>query len=210
MKKFLIIMFSFVSILHSQFAIDYGIKIGGTVSYQNYDYTPISPVQEFEPDNKIGFNAGIFTEFNAFPFITLVAELNYVQKGIQKEIEKTTGEYPDGTGEMVTWKLGINYLSLSLLAKPSFNLGIVEPYLLVGPRLDYELNKSVDYDDASFYDEFKKSRLGIKLGLGTEVKIVSLKFLAEIVYDIDFSELYKNENVEITSGAFDFRIGVYL
>ncbi len=133
-----------------------------------------------------------------------------MQKGIQKEIEKTTGEYPDGTGEMVTWKLGINYLNLSLLAKPSFNLGIVEPYILVGPRLDYELNKSVDYDDASFYDEFKKSRSGIKLGLGTEVKIVSLKFLAEFVYDIDFSELYKNENVEITSGSFDFRIGVYL
>ncbi len=210
MKKFFVLMFSFVSILHSQFAIDYGIKIGGTVSHQNWDYTSINPVQGFDPDSKLGFNAGIFLELPAFPFITVVTELNYVQKGIQKEILQTTSENPDGTGEMVTWKLGINYLNLSLLGKAGINLGVVKPYLLVGPRLDYELNKSVDYDRASFYDEFKKSRLGLKLGLGSEFNLINLRLLAEVIYDLDFSELYKNENVEVTSGSFDFRIGIFL
>lgn len=141
MKKLLFIMFSFVSILHSQLAIDYGIKIGGTISHQNWDYTPISAVQGFDPDNKLGFNAGIFAEFTTFPFITVVTELNYVQKGIQKEIVEASVENPDGNGKTVMWKLGINYINLSLLAKPEFDLGIVKPYLLVGPRLDYELNK---------------------------------------------------------------------
>ncbi|MEW6194264.1 MAG: porin family protein [Bacteroidota bacterium] len=210
MKKLLFIMFSFVSILHSQFAIDYGIKIGGTVSNQNWNYTPISPVQNFDPDNKFGFNGGIFVELPAFPFFTVVTELNYVQKGVQKEVEQSSTEYPDGTGEMVTWKLGINYLNFSLLGKAGINLGVVKPYLLVGPRLDYELNKSVDYDNASFYDEFKKSRLGLKLGLGSEFNLINLRFLAEVIYDLDLSELYKNENVEVTSGSFDFRVGIFL
>lgn len=210
MKKFVIFFFLVsISSSYSQILKGYGIKIGGTISHQNWDYTPISPVRGFDPDNKIGFNIGVFAELIDIPNLRLVTELNYVQKGIQKEIVKTESEYPDGVGS-VLWKMRIDYLNLSIMVKPMMDLGMFSPYLLIGPRLDYEIGKSLAYDQASFYDEFKKSRLGLKVGLGSEIKIIGLKLVTEFIYDLDFTELYKNENVKVTTDSFDFRIGIYL
>ncbi len=210
MKKIIIFFFIVaVSASYPQFIKDYGVKAGGTISNQNWNYTLISPVRGFVPDNKLGLNMGVFAEFFNIPFFRLVTELNYVQKGIQKEIEQSFIENPDGNGKFILWKLGINYLNVSILAKPCLDLEIIKPYLLIGPRIDFELGKSIEYYESSFYNDFEKSRLGLKLGMGTEFKLVGIKLLAEFIYDMDFAELYKNENVKVTSSAFHFRIGIY-
>jgi hypothetical protein len=89
-------------------------------------------------------------------------------------------------------------------------LGIIKPYLLLGPRFDYEINKSVSNDELSSFNDYKKSRFGIKLGLGSEVTAIGKRLLFEFIYDHDFSEIYKNENVNVTTSSFDFRIGIFL
>lgn len=209
MKRFiLLILIVFSSNSYSQFLKDYGVKVGGTISHQNWDYSPISPVSGFDPDNKFGFNIGVFLEFLETKNLRLVTEFNYIQKGIQQEIGTTSTESPDFIGTIL-WKMRIDYLNLSIMAKPKLDLGVLSPYLLVGSRLDYEISKSLEYDDESFYDDFEKSRFGLKIGLGSELKLFELKLLAEFIYDLDFKELYKNENVKVTSNSFDFRLGIY-
>ena len=210
MKKiFLIFVIVSSSVLHSQIIKGYGVKIGGTLSHQNWDYSNSNLNINFNPDNKLGLNFGVFVESPTISFFNVVGELNFIQKGIQEELIVTTPESPAGTGETKLWELGLNYLSIAILAKLNLNFEILKPYLLLGPKVDLELSKSVESTE-SFYDEFNKSRLGLKLGIGSEFTIVNLKFLAEFVYDTDFSNLYKNENLEITSYSYDFRIGVYL
>lgn len=211
MKKIFIFFFIVsVSSSYPQFIKDYGVKVGGTMSRLKWEYSQSLHISNFEPDNKVGFNFGVFAEFLDVSYLRIVTELNFVQKGTQKELPVTAADSPDGNGNTVLWKLGINYLNLSILLKPNIELGIIKPYLLVGPRFDYEINKSVSNDELSSFDDYKKSRFGIKLGLGSEVKAIGKRFLFEFVYDHDFSEIYKNENVNVTTSSFDFRIGIFL
>ena len=159
MKKLLIVIFVLsTSLSYSQIIKDYGLKIGGTISHQNWDYSNLGFDPGFNPDNKLGFNFGIFLESPDLSFLRIVGELNFIQKGIQEELIVTTPESPIGTGETKLWELGINYLNLSILAKPNLNFGLIKPYLLVGPKIDLELSKSVESQE-SFYDEFKKIEL---------------------------------------------------
>ncbi|KAF0152455.1 MAG: hypothetical protein FD143_1093 [Ignavibacteria bacterium] len=208
-RLFILIFLFFVSVSYSQFIKGYGLKIGATNSHQSWGYTAISPVRGFDPDNKIGFNIGLFAEHFNYSNFQLITELNYVQKGIQKEIARTESESPEILGK-VLWKLMIDYVNISILAKPKFALEKVTPYLLFGPRIDFEIAKSLAFDEARGYDNFKKSRTGVKMGLGSEINLFNMRFLTELVYDLDLLELYENENVKVTSYSFDFRIGVYL
>ncbi|MFZ1289531.1 MAG: outer membrane beta-barrel protein [Melioribacteraceae bacterium] len=120
----------------------------------------------------------------------------------------TTPESPIGNGETKLWELGISYLNFSVLIKPNLSFGIIKPYLLIGPKIDLELSKSTETDE-SFYDDFNKSRIGLRLGIGSEIKIINQRFLAEFIYDTDFNNLYENENLEVTSKSYDFRIGIF-
>ncbi len=205
-KVFLLIIISLTSISHSQIVNDFGMKIGGTLSYQDWDY---SFNTDFSPDNKLGFNIGVFVESSDISIFKFVGELNFVQKGAEKEAVVRTTENPDGTGETKLWQLGLNYFNLSILAKPNINLGSFNPYLLIGPKIDLELSKSTE-SDGSFYDDFNKSRIGVKLGIGSEINVFDFRLLAEFVYDTDFSNLYKNDNLEITTYSYVLRFGVYL
>jgi len=209
MKKIVILLVIFAtSISYSQIIKDFGLKIGGTISHQNWDYTNLGFDPGFNPDNKLGFNIGLFVESPDISFLRIVGELNFVQKGIQEELAVTTAESPIPTGETKLWKLGINYLNLSILVKPNLDFNLIKPYILIGPKIDLELSKSVESEE-SFYDEFNKNPIGLRLGLGSEIQIINLRFLAEFIYDTDFENLYKNKNVEVTSHSYDFRIGIF-
>lgn len=212
MKKTLVF---FVLLIYSnsfsQFVTNYGLKIGFTSSKTKWDYSIQSNLSQFdfETDRKTGINIGAFVEFLQFPFFNIVTEFNLIQKGFQREIITTCCECPEGTGKTVLWKININYINFSVMAKPKIDLGILYPYIMFGPRLDVEIGKSTETDDASFYDNFVKKRFGLKLGIGTEFIISEINFLIEFVMDFDLQELFKNENVDVTTKSFDFRLGIY-
>ncbi len=209
MKKLLIavLLLGIYSTSYAQFLKSFGFKAGGTVSNQKWDYAPQGAIS-IAPDSKIGFNAGVFAEFLNLPFISLVGEVNYVEKGMQMDIIVTSINNPDG-GEEKLWKAGFNYLNFSLLAKVRLDGIIFTPYLLAGPKADFEISKSGEFiTDGSAFNEFKKSRYGFKAGIGTEVKLFKINFIAEVLYDADFGSLYEGGFLKVTSSAVDFRTGV--
>ena len=209
MKKFFatIILITLISFnADAQFVRGFGLKVGGTIANQAWDYTTDI---NFDPDNKLGFNIGLFAEFLDVPFLSVVGELNYVQKGVEEEVNVATVQNPDGAGETTTWTISNNYLNLSLLGKIRMNLVVVSPYIIAGPKMDFEVNRDYDFGNAPFGDEFKKSRFGMKVGAGTEINLVVVNLLAEFIYDFDFNPLYEGEFLEIKTSSFDFRIGIY-
>lgn len=209
MKKLIIIVLlaGLYSTAQAQFIKNIGVKIGGTVSDQKWEYSHGSPVA-LDPDSKIGFNAGIFAEFLDMPFLSLIGEVNYVEKGMQMNVYLTSVEDP-GLGTEKLCKAGFNYLDFSLLAKVRLDGIIFTPYLLAGPKVDFELSKTGELiGDDSIFNDFKKSRFGFKAGVGTEVKLFKITFLAEVLYDADFGSLYEGGLLKVTSSAVDFRTGV--
>lgn len=201
--KVLIILALFNCINYAQFVRGYGIKLGATVSQQDWNYNS-TMISSFDA-NKTGFNAGVFAELLDIPVVSVVAELNYVQKGFKDEIPETTFDNPEGTGRLITQDASINYLNISALAKIRYSLGVVSPYLAIGPKFDYQLSKSSSLNDLK---DINKDRLGLKVGIGSEFNLVMVTLLAEFMYDADFKELYDNQNLNIKTHSFDFRVGI--
>jgi len=210
MKKLLVItlIFGFYSVTQAQFIKNVGIKIGGTASTQKWEYNPFIEMAGLKPDTKIGLNVGAFAEFLNLPFISLIGEVNYVEKGMQIDVLITDINNPEGRSKEL-WKTGINYLNFSLLAKVRLEGIIFTPYLLAGPKFDIELGKSGKLVSAgSMFDDFTKTRFGFKAGIGTEIKLFNITFLTEVLYDADFGTLYESGILKVTSSAVDFRTGV--
>jgi hypothetical protein len=205
MKKLLIVGFILVlcTASQAQFIRGYGLKVGGTVANQVWDYTGQSII---EPDGKVGFNLGGFIEFLDLPAISVVGEVNYVQKRAEEDVAVTTIENPDGVGTQ-TYNFGDDYLNISALAKLRFSMVVIAPYIVAGPKIDFSLNRQIDTD---FEDDFKNARFGFKIGVGTEVDLKVIHLLAEFIYDYDANSLYKGNDLEIKTNSFDFRIGIYL
>ena len=206
MKKisFIILILILISSTDAQILRGIGVKVGTTFSSQDWNYSGLSSIASWSPDSKTGFNAGVFAEFLNNENFSLVTELNFLEKGAEHEMPVTTADNPDGTGATILWDASLTYINFSLLGKVRYNLNVVSPYVVLGPSLDVELNKS---EEVSSID-IDKTRLGLKAGIGSEINILPVKLFAEFVYQHDFKSLFKNQLLEITSKAFDLRIGV--
>ncbi len=206
------LMFVFTS-SQAQIIRGYGLKVGTTISNQEWEYSQESGLSyaSFNTDNRIGINIGVFAEILDMPFVSIVTEVNYIQKGMKKEIPITTTAQPDGTGEFITWDTRLDYINISALGKVRLNYGIFTPYLLFGPKIDFEINKKNSLDPNNIFEEnYNKNRFGLNVGLGTEINLISFNVLTEFLYDMDLNELYKNENLKINSNSFSLRVGIML
>ena len=201
MKRFIVCL-AFITItataVNAQLIRGAGIKVGATFSKQNWDYSSSGDTEKYD---RTGLNLGGFIEFFDNPLLTLVTEINYVQKGITRETEIPI----PGPNPVVSTDKRIDYLNLAALGKVRLNLGLVEPYVLAGPKIDFELTKENEQD---IENNFQKGRWGLKVGVGSEINLLPLNLFAEILYDADFNELYDNQNLKIETNSVDLRIGI--
>ena len=186
MKKvcFIFALIMFVSTSQAQIIRGYGLKVGTTISNQDWEYSNSSGLSglSFDSNSRVGINFGIFTEFLNVPFISIVTEVNYLQKGMKKDIPVTTNSQPDGTGEFITWDTKVSYINISALGKLRINTGLFTPYILLGPKIDFEINKSNSIGSLNVVEEnFNKNRFGLKVGIGTEINLSAFSFLAEFL-----------------------------
>ncbi len=215
MKKLIVVsLFILVSTSFSQLISSYGFKAGLTASKQKWVYSNIQYFAGFttDLDYKYGFNCGVFAESSIVPLFDVVAEMNYIQKGGKDKLIKTLADSPDGSGETTTWTIHLNYLNLSLLAKPKLSVLGLNAYFLLGPSYDHNVaNYSwVDGENLEGIDFLKEDLFSVKFGAGSEFNISNLKFLVEILYDYNLNHLYKNQYVDMTTHSLDFRIGMKL
>jgi len=198
MKKLLVIGFllTLCTVSQAQLIRGYGLKVGGTIAHQAWDYTGQGSIPD--ADGKTGFNIGGFIEFLDIPTLSIVGEVNYVQKKAEQSINIIDANE--------TFQSGNDYLNLSALAKMRFSMVVVAPYIIAGPKADFSLKSY----ELKIPDNFKKARLGFKVGAGTEVDLKIIHLLAEFIYDYDVNNLYEGNNLKIKSNSFDFRLGIYL
>ena len=210
MKKIylIIILSTFISTSQAQIIRGYGFKIGATLASEDWDYARIQ--SSFNTDSRWGLNLGVFGEFLNLEFFSLVMEFNYVQKGRTVKLPVTSVTYPDGTGEYFSWDTRVDYYNLSVLGKLRIDAGDLVPYILIGPKVDFEINRCQSQTNVFnvFEQEFNEVLYGLKAGAGSEFNFYTIKVLAEILYDYYFTKLYKGEYLIVSSDSFDFRIGI--
>jgi hypothetical protein len=198
MKKILIIFIIvlFAGVNHAQLLRGAGVKLGLTIASQEWDYAPVN----IDPNNRAGFNIGIFAEFFDMPIVSVIGEINYVQKGL-------TGLGGIIFDETLGGDIRLNYLNFSVLGKLRIDYIAVSPYIVAGPKLDIELSRDA-IANSLIINNFSKERLGFKIGLGTEIHLPAASLLVEVLYDTDFNQLYNQNNLSIDTKSYDLRIGL--
>jgi hypothetical protein len=214
MKRLLCILFLTLFLLPAtgtaQLLKSYGVKAAITSASQSFDYPTFhSFPRDFR--RRIGFGVGVYAEWLNVPFISILTQIEYIQRG-SREGFAVTG--PDGPTVLRTDVLDrrLDYLSIPILFKAFTPLGSVTPYVLVGPRLDLLLGyRDETASDYSVFQDFRKTSFGGTVGAGFDVAdLLPVKFSVEFRTNIDFGDSYNTEFLKIRNSAYDIWIGVAL
>ena len=120
---------------------------------------------------RTSFKAGLVAEMAiGNSGFAIQAEPMYVQKGAQVKTPflKAEADVPE-----IDFKM--NYIELPILAKYSFDLGALRPYLVAGPEFGWMLTaKSAGLDVKDAYDEFDFLATG---GLGLDIEATDMVFI---------------------------------
>lgn len=189
----------------AQFLSRIGVKAALTSASQSMKN---EIVQDMELKRRTGFAVAAFADLFDLPAFSLVAQVEYAQRGMGLEVAVTGPEGPEIIGKRTLYAR-LDYLSIPLLAKVKFPMPLLTPYLLAGPRADFSLGSSLDEGVfREVYDKFRKSGLGGSVGLGVETAtLLPADLLLEFRYNVDFADAYSSNVLKIRNSAFDIWIG---
>jgi hypothetical protein len=202
----LITLCFFISMVaHAQFLTGFGIKGGVASAKQIWDYKMNI---NFPTETRRGIDAGVFVEILNSPCFVILAELHYVQKGFKLTLPMTILAQPDGTGEVVTKKPRLEYLSFPLIGKLRFHTGAIIPYVFGGPRLDFLIGRKTEGHQAVL-DHLKSIDAGVSVGLGIEVPLTIVPaVLVEFRYSPSLSEAFSNDALTVKNQSIEFLLGL--
>lgn len=208
MKSRFAILF-FIVILSSitckaQFIRSYGIKAGSVAANQTWDYVSLN---DLDTKARFGFVGGVFLEMLDVPYISVVAELDYIQKGFKYKVEVATVDRPDGTGQFITHEPSVDYLSIPIMGKLRFEFTSISPYLIAGPRLDILIKKDSKEFDAVF-DKFSETNIGATIGAGAEINLINIFLFGEIRYSPTLQDDFNNDFLAVRNKSVEFILGI--
>ena len=147
--------------------------------------------------------------FLIISFFQIQGEIGFLRKGFSEQIPITTMMQPDGTGEFINTDIGLDYLLLTTLVKIKYEIGIFSPYIILGPQIDFLINKKVEKGWELIYDRFSNANIDFSIGVGNEIKnILPISILFEYRYERDFMDNYDHPNVNIKNYSHVILIGI--
>lgn len=209
MKKTILLSFLLFTItVNAQLFSNFGFKLGYTSSVLTFDEARPEIGNEYpEHSRKGGFNFSIFGESKITPNIFIVSGLEYSQKGFT-----TNGGLRD--------TVRFHVISLEVLGKYKFNLGIVNPFITIGPRIDYlgGLERDLEYQgedlffDWAWIDTYNTFNFGGTISAGLEFDITEDKSLfIEFSYKPDITDMVAEDNQmfsNVKNKAIDISAGM--
>lgn len=213
-SKNLIIIILFLFVLPSQSFSnpfdEWGFKAGISISNQNMKYKTVQIDRDF--DNYIGLNIDAFVNILDYKIFDLITQLSYSQKGciesiISTYVDPITHNYIDG--ETHYFKNKTDYISYFILGKLKSNLKVLNPYLILGPRIDFLINTKSETIPHIIYDDLKKYNLGLTIGVGTEFNLlIPYKMLIELQYSPDLEKIYDTQFLYIEKISYEMKLGI--
>jgi hypothetical protein len=187
----IIILLAFQS--KAQFLNSIGITAG--VSAGNQKFFFFDPASISRKKYILGYNGSVFAEFFSGDYARWVSEFQYDEKGsIDKEPE---AKYPNRL-KYVCWN---NYLKLR------YEMYSIIPYILVGPRLEYDLVQGTS--SPMITGKFRPLHVSAAGGAGIEfVSYGNFKFFTEAFYNPDIMYAYKRTGLGIYNKNIELRIGL--
>ena len=195
-------------VLYGQFPSSYGLKAGVSVADQSYQITAIDHTLDTEAI--FGPTVSLFVEAFRGNHFSLQVDLSYFLKGSKTTTESVTVDHLQNDqiivneGEMSTSRF--SYLSVATMARYRLGKGSLQPYFLLGPRVDFLLN----YDTDSEYPlEDQNSVIpGLTLGTGLEYGLNKLGLFAELQFQGDIIPVSGQDPLLINNHLLSLTLGL--
>lgn len=134
---------------HGQFISSFGINSGFSNSYliweqQAYD----QPTREITTDNLVSVNISAYIEFYKKKHWSLQFAVGYLEKGEGDPLNNAMNS------------TNLSFISTSITANGNLNLGRFEPFIELGPRLDFRISGDEFLDglyEQSQYSELREA-----------------------------------------------------
>ena len=196
MKKYFLILITVISLqATAQTFNSIAITAGITAANQKFLYK--DPVALSNKNYVFGYNASIFGEFFTRDYVRLVTEIQYNQKG-------SLDKQPDAN-----YANQLQYISWNNYIKVRYELFSVIPYVLLGPRLEYNMVQSTSSPD--IVQHFIPLHVSPAVGAGVEfVNYYNIKFFVEAFYNPDIVPLpsYTTTSLNVFNKDFELRVGL--
>jgi hypothetical protein len=190
----------------------WGIKVG----YLSSDQAQLS--NQFDTDlfyQRSGYSLGIFTEISIWKNFYFLGDLSYTQKGSKYQIFGTR-RIPEEPGfEVIEYNFDnkLEYISSLLAVGYKIRLEFLNPYFLIGPRIDYLINGKHILNEPrpleKRTDNLEKIIFGLSMGAGVEFsQWFPFNILLEFVYSPDFSNSYADGSTEIRNSSYEINIRI--
>ena len=182
-----------------------GCKMGAAFAKQDFDYD-----HDYNRDLKtrIGFDVAIYAEWLNLPFLHVLTEVHYIQKGMIEDVERWD---INNISLSNTENNRIDYLSIPILAKVMVTCKNASQYILIGPRFDFLLGYKTGFFSSSvreIYSDFKNNSISGDIGYGMEINWAELiKTSIEFRYSPDFGYAYKSEHLKVKNESFEILVG---
>lgn len=192
---FLIIVIVFGTFqAEAQFLNSIGITAGGSLGNQKFYFS--DPLSVSRKKYIIGINGSVFAEFFSGDYARWVSEIQYNEKG-SKDRQPEADYY--NKLQYICWN---NYLKLR------YEMYRIIPYILVGPRLEYNLSQGTT--SPAVTGKFLPLHVSAAGGGGIEfVSYSNFKFFVEGFYNPDIiMPAYKVTGLEVRNTNIELRIGL--
>jgi hypothetical protein len=209
-KTFIIIGFGLLnfSITDAQILKNVGMNIGYVYAIPKWSYTLQTGLWPPLAEPISTFTGGVFAESYDVKNFSIFTKLQYVGKGrsfsamVTRQDNSAQGYVDLG---YQTFKERLDYICIPVLLKYSIPLPSVEPFIALGPRLEF----LVQHPSSVTYNKFKKTEWAETLSAGAEVSIKSLpKFIIETEYNMSLTDSYHGEFLTVNDHSVEILIGV--
>jgi len=202
------IMWAGLLVLSGQFPSSFGVKAGISLADQSYIIEPID--YKLETEMVVGPTFSLFMEAFRGNHFSLQVDLSYFLKGSKTSTQSVTVDHENNDqiiankGEMSTSTF--KYLSLAPMVRYRLGKGSLQPYFLLGPRVDFLLK----YESDSEYPlEDQKSVIpGLTIGAGLEYGLTNLGVFAELQFQGDLMTVTGQEPLLVNNHLFSLTLGV--
>ncbi len=202
------IMWAGLLVLYSQFPSSFGAKAGISLANQTYTFTAIDYTLETEP--VVGPTLSLFAEAFRGAHFSLQVDLSYFVKGSKTSTQSVTVDHLDFdriiVNEGETSTSTFSYFSIAPMARYRLGQGSLQPYFLLGPRVDILLI----YETDSEYplDEQNSVIPGLTFGTGLEYRLNNLGLFAELQYQGDFIPVTGHDPLLVNNHMISFTLGL--
>ncbi len=184
----------------AQSPISFGLKGGLNIA----DVTG----SDMDTSTRTGLTGGLALHLNlpALP-VGIESGLFYSQKG-------TVVSFTDPDFGSIDGTFKLDYLEIPVLAKLGLGAGPINPHLLAGPYLGFNLNAEVEGEESGFSfsedisDDVNSTDFGLMFGAGLDFNLGVTALSAQARYSLGLTDIFEDDDEGLKHGVFSVVVGI--